>query len=699
MNTENENIVPETNDENVEAVSEQEATPEVKDYANLKLNYPQTLKVGLGFAVCMIFWQVYNFVVPLLLEDAFGFSNTIRNLIVGIASAMCMVLLPVFGKLSDKCKSKYGRRTPFIVIGTAITIVAMILVPVSVQKQLTDSAVIKSDWGYFFQVEDNTISMVYNNSDLADYGIEEGEKITRAELLGAWFDMAKDGKYTYLTKATYNDLVKTCADKGIDAREYFCSLYNSSVSNDGVLGVIGTKNYYKSVVEYHEKVVSEDGNSVEYRVYTIYDGKANTISEYDSQTGALTVIDEKDYTTEQSEVLASCTLDKESYDALSNEYIQYSAYLVDAANDHTASNVQAKVNWGWFAFFLIALILIILAQTVIRTPAVSLMPDVTPSPLRSPGNAMINLVGGVGGGIGFLIYTVTFLLNLNVATQYWIIFGVLAVALALVLTLFILLVKEPKWVKECNDICKEYGLPTAEDKPEEESEKKPKENMFKKYGTKKMISFLLILASIFMWFIGYYAIANNMSIYCVKILNVSAGIASIVSGASLIVAAIGFIPVGMMAKRVGRRISIIFGYGLAIVSYILVACCVRRGSDAATVIFMVCYMVSGFGLIFANVNTLPMVLELSNPKDIGTFTGIYYIATMSAQTLGPIFGGIVMDNVGGSSGVFIFSAVAVSVAALLMAFVKHGEAPDFVAKVERKKAEKEAKAKEKLAQA
>lgn len=700
MNTENENIVPETNDENVEAVSEQEATPEVKDCANLKLNYPQTLKVGLGFAVCMIFWQVYNFVVPLLLEDAFGFSNTIRNLIVGIASAMCMVLLPVFGKLSDKCKSKFGRRTPFIVIGTAITIVAMVLVPISVQKQLTDSAVIKSDWGYFFQVEDNTISMVYNKSDLTAYGIEEGERITRAELLGAWFDMAKDGKYTYLTKATYNDLVKTCSDKGVDAREYFCSLYNPSVSNDGVLGVIGTKNYYKSVVKCVEKEFFQDGELVSFRVYTIYNGKANTISEYDSQTGVLSVIDENDYTVAQKEILDSCVLDKDSYDALSNEYIQYSAYLADATNDHTASNVQAKVNWGWFAFFLIALILIILAQTVIRTPAVSLMPDVTPSPLRSPGNAMINLVGGVGGGIGFLIYTVTFLLNLKVSTQYWIIFGVLAAALALVLTLFILLVKEPKWVKECNEICKEYGLPTADDKPEEEEngEKKPKENMFKKYGTKKMISFFLILASIFMWFIGYYAIANNMSIYCVKVLNVSAGIASIVSGASLVVAAIGFIPVGMMAKKVGRRISIIFGYGLAIVSYILVAACVRRGSDAATVIFMVCYMVSGFGLIFANVNTLPMVLELSNPKDIGTFTGIYYIATMSAQTLGPIFGGIVMDNVGGSSGVFIFSAVAVTVAALLMAFVKHGEAPDFVAKVERKKAEK-AKAKEEVAQA
>ena len=81
-----------------------------KNPADLKLNYPQTIKIGLGFAVVMIFWTVYNFVVPLLLDQAFGFTNTIRNIIVGIASAMCMVLLPVFGKISDKSgKTKFAQ--------------------------------------------------------------------------------------------------------------------------------------------------------------------------------------------------------------------------------------------------------------------------------------------------------------------------------------------------------------------------------------------------------------------------------------------------------------------------------------------------------------------------------------------------------------------------------------------------------------
>ena len=135
----------------------------------------------------------------------------------------------------------------------------------------------------------------------------------------------------------------------------------------------------------------------------------------------------------------------------------YSQYVSSAANDYISASVNNEVNWGYFAFFLIALLLIIFAQTVIRTPAVSLMPDVTPSPLRSPGNAMINLVGGVGGGIGFLIYTITFMFDskLTLSNQYWIIFGTMAGALALVLGLFVLLVKEKKWVKECNLLCAE----------------------------------------------------------------------------------------------------------------------------------------------------------------------------------------------------------------------------------------------------
>lgn len=684
MDEKNTPNLDELNQSVVDTAPVDEAPAEVsegkKDWKSLKLNYPQTLKVGLGFAVVMIFWQVYNFVVPLLLDNAFGFSNTIRNLIVGIASAMCMVLLPVFGKLSDRCKSKYGRRTPFIVVGTVITIIAMLLVPLSVNKQLQDSTVIKENYAYAFMTEDPNTTIV----------LEDGSTIVRSDLLGEWFDLAAGGDYSKITKSSYNDLLKEHDGDVAAARADFCSLYNKTVSNDGLFSVIGVANRFKNVVE------QDSVNKNIYRVYTAVKGKEGdqkvvkgVYEEYDTATKSMVEGTRRDMTAEELEA-KGLILTEEQYETEGASARRYSKYLADSVNDFCSERVQKGTNWGgWFAFFLIALVLIIFAQTVIRTPAVSLMPDVTPSPLRSPGNAMINLVGGIGGGIGFLIYTVTFLIpGLATNITYWIIFGVLAATLAIVLTLFILLVKEKKWVEGCRTICKEYGLPTDLDNAEENTEAgaaPQKKNMFAKYGKKKMTSFILILASIFMWFVGYNSIANNMPIYCLKILNVSAGIASIVSGASMVVAAIGFIPVGIVARKFGRRLSIMFGFLLAVVSYILVASCVVRGEDSATIIFIVCYMVSGFGLIFANVNTLPMVLELSDPKDIGTFTGIYYIATMSAQTVGPIFGGLVMDNLGGQPGLFIFAAVCVAVGIGTMAFVKHGEAPDFVAMQDSKK--------------
>lgn len=651
-------------------------------FTSLKLNYPKTLKVGLGFASVMLFWHVYNFVMPLLLEDAFGFSNTVRNIIVGIASALCMLLLPFFGKVSDKCNSKYGKRTPFIVIGSVITILALMFVPLSVNNQIKSSSVIKKDYEYFFNVADSDIAVQYIFDDLSDYGINKGDTVTRHELLGAWYDMAENGDYSMISKATYIDLIDSCESIGVSPKILFRSLYNPNTSNNGLLDLIGATEYYKT--EVHCQVV--DGN----RIYTIFDGETYTASIFDSRDGSTTVIEKSELRDEQPNILDNCTLTKEEYDNLTDEYIKFSAYLSDAVNNFTAKNVQSKVNWGYFTAFLATIIVIILAQTVIRTPAVSLMPDITPSPLRSVGNAMVNLIGGIGGGVGFLIYTTAFLLDIDVTVQYWLIFGVLTVAITVCLLLYILLVRENKWSYECKEVCKELGLPTEEEKSGEHSHKL--KDTFKQYKPKQIVGFCLILASVFMWFIGYYAITSNMSIYCVKVLNISAGIASIVSGASYLIAAIGIIPVGFMAKHVGRKISILFGYSMAIISYILVTIFVQRGSDTATVIFMICYMVSGFGLVFANVNALPMVLELSTPKDIGTFTGIYYVATMSAQTLGPVFGGIVMDNLGGSRALFIFSASIVALAIILMCFVKSGEAPDFEMRKQQRKQSKTQKA-------
>ncbi|NLL56277.1 MAG: SLC45 family MFS transporter [Clostridiales bacterium] len=602
----------------------QRETNQTKDWSGLKLNYPRTIKVGLGFCVVMIFWTVYNFVVPLLLEQAFGFSNTIRNIIVGIASALCIFLLPFFGKKSDKCKSKYGRRTPFIVVGTAISIIAMVLIPLSVNGQLSESHATRNTYKNFFLVEDASVHTPDGTT-------------TREELLGTWWDKADKGDFSFVEKSTYVKLIEVHGTSQ-EARAYFTKIYNAKVdSNDnGFLGF--------------------GGKPTKFYKYPTYYGENNEL--------------------ERDEKVA---IDKKEYNALKEDYSKYLKY---GADEYTSNAVNSNMKTGALVFFIIALLLVIISQTIIRTPAVSLMPDVTPSPLRSPGNAMINLIGGVGGAVGFLIYTITFMFEdkLALPTQYWIIFGSMAVALGLVLALFILLVKENKWVKENQLICEQYGLETGN---EEQEKNAPRVNMFKQYGKAKMTSFFLILGSISLWFIGYYAISTNLAIYAVKVLELGSGLASIVSGASMLVAAIGFIPVGILARKIGRRWSIILGFGLAIVSFILVGLFVTPASSSKMAVFTLCYLISGFGLIFANVNTLPMVLELSTPRDVGKFTGYYYVATMTAQTLGPIFGGLVMDYIS-SRGIFFFSAICITIGAILMLFVKHGESPDFATKGKRK---------------
>jgi Na+/melibiose symporter-like transporter len=99
----------------------------------LKLDYGQTFKVGIAFAGIILFWNAYDFVIPLLLEQAYGLPNALRGLIMGLDNLLALFMLPLFGKISDNAKGKltqkFGRRTPFIVIGTLCAIILMVFVP------------------------------------------------------------------------------------------------------------------------------------------------------------------------------------------------------------------------------------------------------------------------------------------------------------------------------------------------------------------------------------------------------------------------------------------------------------------------------------------------------------------------------------------------------------------------------------------
>ena len=632
-----------------------EAAPEMLDENGrkpLKLNYPITFRVGFAFAIVMIFWTAYDFVVPLLLENAYGLPNWARGLIMGLDNILSLFMLPIFGKLSDNAKGKvahkFGRRTPFIVIGTLASVILMVFVPVVTLNQQ--------------KLADNLINEKVESKITIEYEMETGDNYLGG-LLTEWYDKAEKGEqingegaanYVDLQYLKMNDI----------SREKFINIryYPKMTSKKAILGMLGATTY------------SYDGV-----VITDLSGKPDGI--------------DKTY----QEILDSNDLFKKFVQPGISTYESHLRYTEITMSN----NVPGMAGVKSLAVYMVILLLVLIAMATFRSPAVALMPDVTPKPLRSQANAIINLMGGMGGALAFIIYTVV--LFGQRLENYVIIFASVAAGMLILLAAFLALVKEKKLVARCQEICKEYGIDDFDEEENSETHKFAEElieegeggNALEKeaktekkkrltpkewWGSKtkeekgKLTSFLLILASIFMWFMGYNAISSNLSVYTTKALNLSAGIASIISGVSMGVSAIAFIPVGFLAAKIGRRKSIIIGYGLAVISFILICFAINQGQEGTlkAVLFALFYLIAGFGLIIANVNTFPMVTELSTAETVGQYTGYYYAATMSAQAITPMLGGLVMDYVA-DRYIFLYSAICIVIAIVLMVFVKHGD--------------------------
>lgn len=615
----------------------------------LKLDYPQTFKVGFAFAIIMLFWTAYDFVVPLLLEHAYGLSNAMRGFIMGLDNLLSLFMLPLFGKISDKANGKlvkkWGRRTPFIVIGTIASVVLMVFVPIATMKQQEKGMAKKAE-----------IEAQRNDDDFMN------------GLLGGWYDDAVAGKTGSANYCDLDYLKQNKIDgKAIDRDAFISIRFDSKLkAKSGFLGLGGTTYTYDGV----EIETKKEGGKV---------------------------------------VLVGNAPNGKSYQSIKENNDHYNKYVAAGMNNYISDEIHENITKtsegkSSLAIYMVILLLVLIAMATFRSPAVALMPDVTPKPLRSQANAIINLCGGAGGAIAFIIYTVALMFPLTVNT-YTIIFASVAAGMLLLLGGFLAFVKEKKLVAKCQEICKEYGIDDFDEGEEdakatfaeeliaegEGNEEEAKELEAKRVRKQhkspkvwwnektdeekgKLKSFWLILASIFMWFMGYNAISSNLSVYTTKTLNLSAGVASIISGVSMGISAIAFIPVGALAAKIGRRKSIMLGFALAVVSFFLIFFFVHAGEKAIVpaVLFALFYLIAGFGLIIANVNTFPMVTELSTAETVGQYTGYYYTATMSAQAITPFIAGLIMDN-SKNEMLFLYSAVCIIIAIVLMMFVKHGD--------------------------
>ena len=481
----------------------------------MKLNYKRTILVGFAFFLISAFWQAYDAIIPLILTNHFGLPQIASGAVMSIDNVLAVVLLPVFGALSDRVMTRYGKRTPFVVVGAVAAIIAFIALI------LIDAS----------QVQMFALTDIPERYEAARLALKEAQK--------ALIEAGNSGN-----------------DAAVKMAEAIIKSINTEI--DGII--------------------------------------AETL-------------------------------------------------------DLTMQNSWKLVG------FIGTLLVVLIAMATFRSPAVSLMPDVTVKPLRSKANAIINLMG-TGGGILVLALGMLFGTSENHYMSY---FGyALAVCgiMLLGLVIFILTVKEKKWADEMTEETERLGL--EETAPVEVGEKR-------KLSKPEFKSLLLILASVALWFIGYNSITSKYSVYSMNVLFFDFNLTLMIAQVAAI---ISYIPVGIIASKLGRKKTILAGI-VMLGSAFFVGNFISPGVNQFVMVPI--FILAGMGWATINVNSFPMVVELARGGDVGKYTGYYYTASMAAQIVAPILSGLLYDIFGMRVVFFAFGTVFVAASFVTMFFVKHGD--------------------------
>lgn len=333
------------------------------------------------------------------------------------------------------------------------------------------------------------------------------------------------------------------------------------------------------------------------------------------------------------------------------------------------------------------IILFVFSMSLWRAPAVALMPALTPPHLRSEGNAIINLMGGVGSVLGMVAGTLVsaiFLLVTGVKvtaeneqqTSFPYVFLLGAVVMILGMLVVRIFVHEPSSLEEVA-AKNQYADEKAAKKAEKEARKAEKLSK----GERKSLIFML--GGLFFLFCGTNAITTFFALFAAEVLGKSTGEATIMTTLFAVCSAVAAIPAGKMGKKIGRKKTILIGLVVFMAVFLLY---VVTGS--MTVIWLA-LILGGAANMFITVNTLPLVLEIGGIDKVGTFTGYYYTATFSAQIASPIVYGVVRMLSGTYLSLFVYSPIMFILSILCILFVKHGEAipQEIVDKIEEENAD------------
>ncbi len=305
-------------------------------------------------------------------------------------------------------------------------------------------------------------------------------------------------------------------------------------------------------------------------------------------------------------------------------------------------------HYNNIAGMVITMAIVLLFMMMYRNPAVALMPDITPKPLRAKANGIINIMGYFGGAFATvlgLFLVLSKYINAPVAERnLWtielpfIIASVLMVISALVLYATI---KENRIKEEIKDELALGEQLAAVETPIDDNAPMSKAN-------KTML--LAILGAEFLWFMSDNALGTYIGNYVIYHLQSASSATMVLTILGGLASVIGFAVAGGIAEKIGRKWTI--SSGLAITFAGLVIMCFvsptgravgERGEFAFPTLLYAVWVLKGFGMALVHNCSFPMVVELCSAKKIGRFTGYYYTASMSAQTITPVLLGLVLN--------------------------------------------------------
>ena len=592
----------------------------------MKLNYKRTVCVGFAFFLICAFWQAYDNTIPMILTNKFGMSQTWSGLIMALDNVLALFMLPLFGALSDKTTHPLGRRTPYILYGTIVAVVAFLALSVVDGVQLRH--------------------------------IKEAAKIDDPEALAVIYDAEKDEKLLSPEGETF-----VLSEKF--SKEEFTAIRSTAKVVGG--GEEPSPRYTAYVVPARQAYARQ-----------VTSARPATLILFIALL-LIVLIAMATFRSPAVALMPDVTIKplRSKANAVINLMGSAGGILVLALGMVFATGSVKNALMSYTLYFFViavvmALALLLFRMTVdepkfvedmqLQSELYGLTDDEEDSPVET---AAESAAEGIASVVSYEDVSED---DGEAARQSRRVKALEKAGSFFTRT-------DEKEETPDGPLKPEAGRYTGYGDDEtvivkgadgDDVKVIKSAATFEEHKRAAHRSLLFILASIVLWFAGYNAVTSKYSVYATSILNKDYNMTLIIAQLAAI---ISYLPVGFIASKVGRKKTILAGV-IMLTTAFGVAAFMRAGSP--TPLMNAMFALAGIAWATINVNSFPMVVEMCSSAEVGKYTGYYYTASMAAQVVTPIFSGFLMDKLG-MTVLFPYAVFFVGCAFVTMLFVKHGD--------------------------